>query len=265
MFVSIISDLGSSSPYLAMAELMIKEQITDAQVIHAAQDLAPFKVIDNTYFLKCAVGIFPSGTFHLILSDVIMALPTQLMLCQHEGNFYLGIDNGILPATFSEEKVSYYIFKDFANSYQEFLSQTCEAIKSILQEEKISEDFFQEFEPKVYKEFPKIIVQENKIECMVIFIDNYGNIVTNLKKEEFEKNRQGRNYEINLTRTETIYKIYDSFSSAGKGEIIAYYNEFGFMQISMRSRDPGHSSSVLGLVVYDNNSYINNTIYIKFK
>lgn len=265
MFVSIISDLGKSSPYLAMAELRIKEQIKNAQIIHAAQDLEPFKVIDNAYFIKCTAGCFPSGTFHLILSDVIMTLPTQLMLCQYQDNFFLGIDNGILPAAFSGESLSYYIFKDFANSYQEFLSQTCEAIKSITSIGKISDEIFQEFVPKIYKEFPKIIVQENNIECMVIFIDTYGNIVTNLKKEEFEKYSQGRNYEITLTRTETIYKIYDSFSSAGKGQIIAYYNEFGFMQISMRNKEPGHSSSVLGLIVYENNSYINNTIYIKFK
>lgn len=267
MIISLVSDFGSSSNYLAMAELSIRKHIPDAELVHWARDITPLSILESAYYIKTGIDFFPKNSFHLILSDIIMSFPTQIMVAKINGNYYLGVDNGILTAAHPENEAEFHVTKSFAGNYQEFLSKSCEAILSLNEKDIEANELFQTYHPQVYYKFPQINLMNdgNTIEIMVIYIDSYGNIVTNLKKDIFEHIAGDRPYQINLTRNEILHKIYNHFSEADSGGIVAYFNEFGFMQIAMSSRGGAHSSSLLGLYVFEDNSYINSFIKIEFQ
>ena len=57
------------------------------------------------------------------------------------------------------------------------------------------------------------IKSNNQIIGNVIYIDNYGNIVTNITKLFFEEFQSGRNFEINA-RNILFDKVFDSYIEA---------------------------------------------------
>lgn len=263
MIITLISDFGDNSPYPSWAESILYERFPSCRVIHITHKVAPFKILQAAYLWKCSTDIFPSQSFHISLTDLILSLPAAVMLTQHQGHYYLGMDNGLLSASFGTQDTGFYIFNEVAASFKLFMEHSCTAIASIIAEGLESHHFLPYHPLRLY-EFPKVANHGDAIDCFVIFIDNYGNAITNLCKDEFESIRKDRDYEIAILRNETISQITDTYRSSDSGGVAAYFNEFGYLQISMKSKN-AQSAAVLGLLEYHQTSLLNNLIKIRFK
>ena len=98
----------------------------------------------------------------------------------------------------------------------------------------------------------------------MIYIDNYGNVVTNIKRGFFESIQKTRNYEISA-RNYKFKKIYDKYSDAinfdipedkrydaGKGLVV--FNSSGYLEIAVYKSDcntVGSATSLMGLKLRD--------------
>lgn len=264
MFITLTSDLGKNNVYIGIAEATLLNRLPSAKIIHITHEITPFKILENAYFLKCSVGHYPPETYHLVLSDILMDLPAQLMLCRVREQIYIGIDNGILPAAFSAQEHQFYIYKKVSSGFQELLLDITSVLYSLSNKPENENSDFLPYRPKKLYEFPKVVRRENELECAVIFIDRYGNSVTNLHREEFYQVQQGRKYRIQFLRNEIIDEITETYTSSEYGGIAAYFNEFGFLQIAMKDKN-ANSSSILGLNPLQTESLINNYIRIIFE
>jgi hypothetical protein len=114
---------------------------------------------------------------------------------------------------------------------------------------------------KELKEFePRVSNDGNTISGNVIYIDNYGNVVTNIQKSVFEAYRNGRDFEL-TARTTTIKKIENSYNGIinfnlernqrkGPGDALALFNSAGYIELAIYKSDlnsVGGASSLLGL------------------
>ena len=99
----------------------------------------------------------------------------------------------------------------------------------------------------------------NSIKGYVIYIDHFGNVVTNISKKQFLEVAKGRSYEIVL-RTKNIKTILPNYSAIAssekypiknyEGEKLAIFNTAGFLEIAVFRSNPsklGSASSLLGL------------------
>ena len=99
----------------------------------------------------------------------------------------------------------------------------------------------------------------NSLKGYVIYIDHFGNVVTNISKKQFLEVAKGRPYEI-VMRTKNIKTIlpnYSAIASSDKygiknyeGEKLAIFNEAGFLEIAIFRSNPskvGSANSLLGL------------------
>ena len=116
-----------------------------------------------------------------------------------------------------------------------------------------------------------VSADKNSIKGSVIYIDHFGNAVTNISKHFFLDAAKGRPYEIpmaqrkNQKKSSTIKNIYAKYSdiaNAGsydvknyEGEKLAIFNEAGFLEIAIFRSNPlkvGSANSLLGLGYRDN-------------
>lgn len=111
---------------------------------------------------------------------------------------------------------------------------------------------------------PYVNEEKTKINGSVIYIDNYGNVVTNVRKQFFETIQKGRKFEITARQYtfKTIYKKYSDVvnfetpkekrQDEGKG--LAVFNSGGFLEIAMYKSDSkkhGSAATLMGLQVRD--------------
>ena len=105
---------------------------------------------------------------------------------------------------------------------------------------------------------------KNQIIGAVLYIDNYGNVVTNIKQAFFKETAKGRKFEISV-RNHKFNKIFNSYSEivdftideekrSNEGRALALFNSSKYLEIAIYKSNPlnvGTASSLLGLKVYD--------------
>jgi len=110
-----------------------------------------------------------------------------------------------------------------------------------------------------------INIENNKIVGSIIYIDNFGNVISNISEKTFNSVGKGREFEV-VARNYTFKKIYKKYNDivdfsvpADKrqddGKKLAIFNSENFLEISMyRSnlKTVGGASSLLGLNYRDN-------------
>src|SRR5690606_9494391 len=89
---------------------------------------------------------------------------------------------------------------------------------------------------------PTVNHQENQITGNVIYIDNYGNVVTNIPKTLFDKHRRGRDFEL-WARNHRFTKIHSKYSDIlnfgsdvqinKDGEKLAIFNSANLIEIAI--------------------------------
>jgi len=111
---------------------------------------------------------------------------------------------------------------------------------------------------------PTINQDANQIMGSVIYIDNYGNVITNITKSKFEEIAKGRSFKI-TARTANFTTIHSHYSDAinfdtpiGKrdedGKKIALWNSSNYLELSIYKSNPatvGSAKSLFGLQYRD--------------
>jgi len=99
-------------------------------------------------------------------------------------------------------------------------------------------------------------IDEELIHGIVIYIDDYGNIVTNISRALFEEQRKGRSFEIVARKSQhSINKISHYYNSVEPGAALALFNDAGYLEIAI------NEDSALKLM----NIKLNDNIRIEFK
>ena len=109
-------------------------------------------------------------------------------------------------------------------------------------------------------------VNEDKTQIIgsVIYIDNYGNVVTNIKRNFFESLQKGREYQISA-RNYKFKKIYSKYSDVvnfdkpedqrhDEGRGLVVFNSGDFLEIAVyksNSATVGSASTLMGLNLMD--------------
>lgn len=107
---------------------------------------------------------------------------------------------------------------------------------------------------------PVVSNMESQITGSVIYIDNYGNVISNITRKLFEEVGRGRSFSI-LARTAKFAKVYDQYSDAinfnfpadkreEDGKKLALWNSSNYLELAIyksSSKTVGGAASLFGL------------------
>ena len=83
----------------------------------------------------------------------------------------------------------------------------------------------------------------------VIYVDHYGNAITNINRKEFERIRKGREFIILFGREdEMITKISEKYNDVSTAEKLALFGENNQLQIAINK---GEANKLLGLNLHE--------------
>jgi len=118
---------------------------------------------------------------------------------------------------------------------------------------------------KSLKNLEPLVTKDNsQILGNVIYIDNYGNVISNISKKFFENVGKGRQFTI-YARGFELNNIYDNYSDAinfdrprdkreEDGKELAIFNTSDYLELAIYKSNPetvGSASSLLGLKIMD--------------
>lgn len=273
--ITLTTDFGIKDHFVGAIKGAIYKELIDAKIVDISHQISPFSITEAAYVVKNAYQNFPDGTIHIIGVDAEVSIENKPIAVKLENQYFICCDNGIISMITNEihpEKiVEITIQNPFENKFtilDIFVKVACHIVRGGTLE--VVGKRIQEVK-KLYEIQPQINTEQNKIVGSVIYIDNFGNVISNISKNVFNVVGKGRDFDL-VARNYTFTKIHKKYNEIvdftlpkdqrqDDGKRLALFNSANLLEISMyRSnlKTVGGASSLLGLNYRD-------TITIHFK
>ncbi len=284
--ITLTSDWGLSTPYAAMFKALILKQCPHASIVDITHDVDTFNIEMGVFLLSSAYHFFPEETVHVFNVDYYnndqeskymqahknhsfeLLSFVDYLAVKYKGHYFLGINNGFFSLLCKqlndiEEIVKLPRCNDFDTIRTfdaiPFLLKPAIALSENIPLSKIGEPYSIEKIEILKTKTPLVRKSDEKgivVEFGVKYIDNYGNIITDLHKDVFDKiadNRKKICIYFNGLGQKVKIQVVDSYSDVAKNSAIsALFNISGYLEISTKffkmSRLLGHDTPH----IYDN-------------
>ena len=200
--ITLITDFGNKDHFVAKIKGEIYSNYDNAKIVDISNNVSPFNIMEAAYILENAYKSFPDKTVHIIDVDSEKTLEKKHIVMYLDNHFFISSDNGILSIlcqNINPEKIYEIIIHDeldkIDSSTKIFSKVACHLAKGG-KPELIGKEI-NEIKP-VKNLKPFINEDSSQIISSVIYIDNFGNVITNLKKNVFDEIRKGRSFEISV-------------------------------------------------------------------
>jgi hypothetical protein len=273
--ITLTTDFGEKDHFVGAVKGAILSELDNVNIVDISHKISPFNIHEAAYILQNSITSFPAGTVHIIGVDSEKNPENKHVAVEFEGQYLVGADNGIISLMFSEFKASKIVEINIHDNLPKvfpvlevFVKVACHICRGGTLE-VIGKPISKLKEAKAIA--PIVNTEGNQILGSVIYIDNYGNVVTNITRKFFNEIRKGRDFEISA-RNYKFSKIFDQYSEAinyntpkdkraDDGKKLALFNSGGFLEIALYKSNletVGGASTLLGLQYRD-------TITINFK
>ncbi len=256
--------MGTKDYYVAAVKGAIMSQLPEVQIVDISHHISPFDIAQASFVLKNCYHDFPKGSIHIIGINPFEKGDIQHLLIEYDGHYFIGADNGVFSLLFN--KIPDNIFK--LNIYEETAIQSFPT-KNVFA--KAACHIARGGTPEVIgtkidsiknRQLFRATAEKNVIKGTVIYIDSYGNVITNIAPKLFKEVQQGRDFRIYLARAAyTISRINKNYNEVPEGEKVALFSSSGYLEIAINKGvegSGGGANKLFGLKISD-------TITIEFK
>lgn len=250
--ITITSDWNNNDYYLAAVKgqlLKLNEKFTISDINH---NIKALNLSQAAFIIRNSFEHFPENSIHLIYIDSEPSSDRKYLAIKAINHYFIGTDNGIFNLILNEKKAEIVelasIEPDESQSFPGLMTFTDAAYK-------ISKGDPFDSIGKVVKNYSERIpiratIEENSISGSIIYIDSYGNAITNITKEIFNRAGSNNRYEIYVqSKHYTLTVINKTYNSVPGGELLAIFNSTGLLEIAINS---GNASKLLNLNLNSN-------------
>ena len=255
--ITLTSDMGIKDFYLASIKGAIYSAYPEARIVDITHHITPFDIAQAAFILKNTYRDFPENTVHIISVDPEPSQQSQHVAIYMHGQYFIGNDNGIFSLLFDEVPEQIYKLKAPSNlGSSSFPSKSVFVwAATLLAQGSRLEDIGERTNNIRMRVAFRPVIEPDVIKGSVIFIDGYGNVITNIDKKLFESIQEGRKYTI-FFRGENygINRISESYNEVPPGEKLAIFGAGDFLEIAINKGvegSGGGANKLFGLKLND--------------
>ena len=265
--ITLTTDFGLKDHFVGALKGKILSKYSEAQIIDISHDIDLFNIAEASYVVKSAYTSFPEGTVHLIGVDSERTVDNKHVVLQYNNHYFVCADNGILSLMLQKElpqNLFEITIADRLESNSSDMDIFLNVASHIAKGGALNAIGIELDHLKPINEIQANTESDNNsIKGNVIYVDHFGNCVTNISQEMFYTIGKDRTFEIKFG-TKTIKKIHQSYADFAvrenytlkdyEGEKLALFNEAGFLEIAIYKSNPntvGSANSLLGLKYRD--------------
>ena len=244
--VTLTTDLGYRDPYLAIVKAKLITQLSDVKIIDLSCDIKDNTISDAAFILKNALPYFPENTIHLMAVKFIVDSGnsnkqnnidnTRYLVSKYKGQYIICPDNGLFSLIDSNyNEPIYQLYYDGKAKHHFFLKDIfVDVAIHIAKTNKVDDigmlttDYYKAFQ---FESF----VTGNILRGKGIYVDDFGNIITNITEQQFNKVVGKRSFSITLPGTR-INKIVDTYDEVKQGQPLVLFNSFGNLEVEVNGK-----------------------------
>lgn len=252
--VTLTTDWGRGDYYIGAFKAAVLKNVEDVTFIDITHQIKPFSLTQAAFIIKSVIPDFPEGTIHIITVDSEPEANQPIIIAKYCSQYFICTDNGMLGYAF-DEKPEYVVKIDCGLDYEgssfiektlfpvliRFIFEKGDAIKEM---GELAEDV---------RRYTNIvpIVNEKCLIGKVMYVDSYGNAITNIDKDTFQRVAANKEYTIYINSKKYFTnRVYNSYKTVERGEIVTLFNSLNLLEVAIRDGDAAN------LLRLDDNSEI---------
>lgn len=174
--VGFLSDFGLRDAYVAQVKARILTGVPDATIIDITHELPAYSIISGAWLLATTYAWFPQGALHLAVVDPGVGTARNLLLVEKDGYTFIGPDNGLFSFIYPAYRVLHVTWRPddpIASTFhgRDIIAPLAVEILRGAALDALGEPFLA---PACF----------DTTIPMVVHIDRFGNIITNVAPEE---------------------------------------------------------------------------------
>lgn len=264
--ITLTTDYGLKDHFVGALKGKIFSVLSNATIVDISHDVEPFNIVHASYIIGATISSFPAGTIHIIGIDSEWSADNLHVVVLYKNQYFIAADNGILSLLMKNEVPEKIIVLPHIDNSETDLEVFVRIAKTIEDSNAIENIGIESKKLKQVVGIEPFVSNDKKsIRGNVIYVDHFGNIVTNISKKLFLDIGKNCKFEIPFRRllneksTKPIDKIWNRFSEIiqsdnfdvkmYEGSKLAVFNEAGFLEIAMYKSNPnvGSAAKLLGL------------------
>ncbi len=236
-WISLTSDYGLNDGSIARIKAKLLRQSSLYPLIDISHTINPFDLYETAYVFNESFEEFPEDSIHLIWVGALEHRIENAICARYKNRYIIVNNNGFLSLLAKNQPI---VIKSLP---QKELNREDLFIQSALELQK-GDSFFQQLpeEPS-----PKEVnahqptVTENSLTGSIVYINRFGNAISNIKKELFEEVAQNRKFEIHANNdhfselVENYSDVVKDYSKEGMyiGRSMALFNAQDHLEIAL--------------------------------
>lgn len=247
--ITLTTDIGQQDYLVAAIKGQLLTLGEHMNIVDISHQLTSFNYPQAAYFCDSAFRHFPKNTFHIILVNLFEEKPKRMLMAYHNEQFIACADNGLLTMILDgkpDKVVGLTLPEDIIPTTLNCSKVLVDSIGDILSGKKLEEvgTMVNHINEKLRLKYVK---SPTTMEGQILYIDNFENVIVNITRSEFEKERNGRKFKIVFKRDEVIETISDNYACVSQGEKVAFFNSAGYLEIAVNK---GNAAGLFGLKSY---------------
>tara|TARA_B100001939_G_scaffold336043_1_gene338763 strand:+ start:221 stop:1051 length:831 start_codon:yes stop_codon:yes gene_type:complete len=266
--VTLTTDFGNKDYSVAAVKGAILSTFKNPKIIDISHQIEPYNVTQAAYVLKNAYKNFPRGSIHIVGVESERTPENGHIAMYFDGHYFIGADNGIFTMIKGEIKADKIVIININNQNAISFPALDTFIKVAAH---LSRNGSLEVIGKATNEIrelvelkPVVNAKVDQIVGSVIYVDNYGNVITNITRKLFNEVGKSRKYTI-FARNVKFKKVYETYSDAidfsipkekreEDGKKIALFNDAEHLELAIYKSNPlsvGSAYNLFGLEYRD--------------
>lgn len=237
-----MTDFGEDDFFAASMKAVIFGINPDVHIVDITHRIPSYHIHLAGFVLFSAYKYFPSHTIFVVVVDPGVGSERRVLLAETKKYFFIGPDNGVLSLSLWSEEICQIRELNNDTYFLEKKSRTFEGRDKMAPAAAwLSRGVpVCEFGPRVSR-FKEMEIREPRVERdeifgRIVYIDKFGNLITNITEEMIDRIEAGRGKEALALRIgdKAEARFRPTYAQAEKGEVFFLIGSLGLIEVAAK-------------------------------
>lgn len=247
--IALMTDFGYRDPYVGVMKGVIKSINPNVEIVDLTHGITRHSILEAAVNLLVSAKYFPQGTIFVVVVDPGVGSERRALLVETNNYILIGPDNGCLSLLMERDGVrrafdissSRYRLANVSSTFhgRDVFAPIAAWVSRGVPLENIGVEIDAGSAVKVSIERPVHDLEEKTIMGRVLYIDIYGNVMTNIEADHINliDVKAGSKLNVIVDSNEYWCTYEKSFSRVPRGELACYINSWGFLEVAVNMGD----------------------------
>ena len=254
--ITLLSDFGLTDPYVAEMKAVILSANPDLNIVDVSHGVERHNLAMGSFILETTSPYFPQGSIHVAVVDPGVGTERLPLVVHCKRGILVGPDNGLLIR--ASERLGFYgayqidthrikgekISSTFHG--RDVFAKTAASLANGLKPNVVGGNV----KRLVKLDIPKAVISHGRVNCTVLYVDSFGNVVLNVADEDIAGLRLHLEDHVTIRTKERRSSglVAKTYSDIPRAQLGIVRGSQGYLEIATRE---GSASAKLALKPLD--------------